>query len=39
MGRKTTVQIFQVININIDRKKIKTRKQQWEERQLYRYIK
>ena len=39
MGRKTTVQIFQVTNINIDRKKIKTRKQKWEETQLYRYIK
>ena len=31
MGRKTTVQIFQVLNINIDRKTIKTRKQKWEE--------
>ena len=39
MGRKTTVQIFQVTNINIDRKTIKTRKQKWEEKQLYRYFK
>ena len=38
MGRKTTVQIFQVTNINIDRKTIKTRKQKWEEKQLYRYF-
>ena len=39
MGRKSTVQIFQVTNINIDRKTIKTRKQKWEETQLYRYFK
>ena len=32
MGRKTTVQIFQVTNINIDRKTIKTTKQQWEKK-------
>ena len=39
MGRKTTVQIFQVTNINIDRKTIKTIKQKWKEKQLYRYFK
>ena len=39
MGRKTTVQIYQVTNINIDRKTMKTRKQKWEEKQLYRYFK
>ena len=39
MGRKTTVQIFQVKNINIDRKKIKTPKQKTKEEQLYRYFK
>ena len=39
MGRKTTVQIFQLTNINIDRKTIKTKKQKWEEKQLYRYFK
>ena len=39
MGRKTTVQIFQVTNINIDRKIMKTRKQKWEEKKLYRYFK
>ena len=39
MGRKTTVQIFPVTNINIDRKTIKTRKNKWEEKQLYRYFK
>ena len=38
MGRKTTVQIFQVTNINIDRKIMKTRKQKWEEKQLFRYF-
>ena len=32
MGRKTTVYIFQVTNINIDRKIMKTRKQKWEEK-------
>ena len=39
MGRKKTVQIFQVTNINIDRKIIKTKKQKWEEKQPYRYSK
>ena len=39
MGIKTIVQIFQVTNINIDRKIIKTMKQKWEEKQLYRYFK
>ena len=39
MGRKTTVQIFQVTIINIDKKIIKTKKQKWEEKQLYRYFK
>ena len=39
MGRKITVQIFQVTNINIDRKTIKTTKQKWKEEQLYRYFK
>ena len=39
MGRKTTVQIFQVTNININRKIIKTKKQKWEEKQLQRYFK
>ena len=39
MGRKTTVQIFQVTKINIDRKIIKTKKQKQEEKQLYRYFK
>ena len=39
MGRKTTVQIFQVTNINKDRKIIKTMKQKWKEKQLYRYFK
>ena len=39
MGRKTTVQILQVTNINIDRKTIKTRKQKREEKQPYRYFK
>ena len=39
MGRKTTVQIFQGTNINIDRKIIKTKKQKWEEKQLQRYFK
>ena len=39
MGRKTTVQIIQVTNINIDRKMIKTMKQKWKEKQLYRYFK
>ena len=37
--RKTTVQIFQLTNINIDRKTIKTMKQKWKEKQLYRYLK
>ena len=32
MERKTTVQIFQVRYINIDRKTIKTRKQKREEK-------
>ena len=39
MERKTTVQIFQLTNINIDRKIIKTMKQKWKEKQLYRYFK
>ena len=39
MERKTTVQIFQVTNINIDRKTIKTRKRKWDEKQLHRYFK
>ena len=39
MGRKTTVQIFQETNINIDRKTIKTTKEKWEEKQLYRQFK
>ena len=39
MGRKTAVQIYHVTNINIDRKTMKTRKQKWEEKQLYRYFK
>ena len=39
MERKTTVQIFQVTNINIDRKIIKTKKYTWEEKQLQRYFK
>ena len=39
MERKTTVQIFQVKNINIDRKIIKTKKQKRKEKQLYRYFK
>ena len=39
MGRKTTVQIFQVTNMNIDRKIIKIKKQKWEEKQLQRYFK
>ena len=39
MGRKTTVQIFQVTNINIERKIIKTMKQKCKEKQLYRYFK
>ena len=39
MGRKTTVLIFQVKNINIDRKTIKTMKQKWKAKQLYRYFK
>ena len=39
MERKTTVQIFQVTNISIDRKKIKTFIQKWKEKQLYRYFK
>ena len=38
MERKTTVQIFQVTNINIDRKTIKTAKQKRKEKQLYRYF-
>ena len=38
MERKTTVQIFQVTNMNIDRKIIKNWKQKWEEKQLYRYF-
>ena len=36
MGRNTTVQIFQVTNINIERKIIKTKKYKWKEKQLYR---
>ena len=39
MGRKATLQIFQVTNININGKIMKTRKQKWEEKQLYRYFK
>ena len=39
MGRKTTVQIFQVTNINIDKKTIKTTEEKCEEKQLYRYFK
>ena len=39
MERKTIVQIFQVTNIYIDRKTIKTRKQKWEKKQMYRYFK
>ena len=39
MGRKTTVQIFQVTNINTDRKTIKPMKQKWKEKQQYRYFK
>ena len=39
MGRKKTVQIFQVTNINIDRKIIKTEKKKLEENQPYRYSK
>ena len=39
MGRKTTVEIFQVTNINIERKTIKTMKQKQKEKQLYRYFK
>ena len=39
MERKTTLEIFQVTNINIDRKTIKTMKQKWKEKQLYRYLK
>ena len=39
MERKTTVQIFQVTNMNIERKIIKNWKQKWEEKQLYRYFK
>ena len=39
MGKKTNVQIFQVTNINIDRKIIKTRKQKWKEKELGRYFK
>ena len=39
MGRKTTVQIFQVTDMNIDRKIIKTKKQKRKEKQLYRYFK
>ena len=39
MGRKTTVQIFQVTIINIDKKIIKTKKQKWEEKKLQRYFK
>ena len=39
MERKLTVQIFQVTNINIHRKIIKTKKQKWKEKQLQRYFK
>ena len=39
MERKLTVQIFQLTNINIDRKIIKTKKQKWKEKQLQRYFK
>ena len=39
MERRTTVQIFQMTNMNIDRKTIKTTKEKWEEKQLYRYFK
>ena len=38
MERKTTVQIFQVTNINIDRKTIKTRRRKRKEKQLYKYF-
>ena len=38
MERKTTVQIFQVTNISIHRKTIKTLKQKWKEKQLYTYF-
>ena len=30
MERRTTVQIFQMTNMNIDRKTIKTTKEKWE---------
>ena len=39
MERKRTGQIFQRSNINIHRKTLKTTKQKWEEKQLYRYFK
>ena len=39
MDRKTTLYIFQVTNINNDRKITKTMKQKWKEKQLYRYFK
>ena len=39
MERKTTIQIFQVTYIYIDRKIIKTQKQKRKEKQLYRYFK
>ena len=39
MERRTTVQIFQMTDINIDRKTLKTTKEKWEEKQLYRYFK
>ena len=38
MGRKTTVELFQVTNKNIDRKTIKTMKLKWKEKKLYRYF-
>ena len=39
MGKKKAVQIFQVTNINKDRKIKKNMKQKWKEKQLYRYFK
>ena len=39
MERKRTGQIFQVTNINKDRKIIKTKKQKTKKKQLYRYFK
>ena len=39
MERKTTIQIFEMTNINIDRNTLKTMKQKWKDKQLYRYFK